>query len=307
MRVFVTGASGWVGSAVVPELIRAGHEVAGLARSDESAAALAAAGAGIHRGSLDDIDSLRAGAAAADGVIHLAFKHDFSDRAGAGAADLRAVQEMGATLAGTGKPLVITSGTLLLAAIAPGRPGTEADLPEPGNTTPRLASEAAAIGLAGQGVRTSIVRLAPTVHGRGDHGFVPLLIGIARDKGISAYIGDGANRWPAVHRLDAARLFRLALEQAPAGSVLHGAGEQGVPFRDIAEAIGRHLGVPAKSISAGEAEAHLGFLGAFAGLDNPTSTAMTRELLGWRPEHAGLIPDLDEGHYFAPAAGSKYH
>jgi nucleoside-diphosphate-sugar epimerase len=307
MRVFVTGASGWVGSAVVPELIKAGHEVTGLARSDASAEALTAAGARVRRGSLDDIDSLRAGAADADGVIHLAFKHDFSDFAAAGAADLNAVQAMGEVLAGSGGPLVIASGTLMIAMIAPGRPGSEDIVAGPELAgAPRIGSELAALAMPERGVRTSIVRLSPSVHGDGDRGFVPRLIDIARDKGAAAYVGDGANRWPAVHRLDAARLFRLALEKAPAGSVLHAAGDPGIPFRDIAGAIGRQLGVPATSISADEADGHFGFLGSLVQLDNPTSTELTRQRTGWQPAHPGLIADLGEGHYFAAGSRSKY-
>jgi nucleoside-diphosphate-sugar epimerase len=307
MRIFVTGASGWVGSAVVPELISAGHEVTGLARSDASAEALTAAGARVHRGSLDDTGSLRDGAAEADGVIHLAFKHDFGDFAASAATDLRAVETMGAVLEGSGRPLVITSGSLMLTMIAPGRLGTEDIVPGPEAAgRPRIASESAVLALAGRGVRTSVVRLAPTVHARGDGGFVPRLIDIARAKGVAAYVGDGTNRWPAVHRLDAANLFRLGVEKAPAGSVLHGVGEEGVPFRDIAAAIGRQLDVPVVSISPEEAEAHFGFLAAFVPLDNPTSSAKTQELLGWRPTHPTLIADLDEGFYFDAGAGSKY-
>jgi nucleoside-diphosphate-sugar epimerase len=307
MRVFVTGASGWVGSAVVPELIEAGHEVTGLARSDASAGALAAAGARVRRGSLDDIDSLRAGAAEADGVIHLAFKHDFGDFATAGAADLTAVQAMGDVLAGSGRPLVITSGTLMLAMIAPGRLGTEDIVAGPElAAAPRIGSELAALALPERGVRTSIVRLSPTVHGAGDRGFVPRLIDIARDKGVAAYVGDGANRWPAVARLDAARLFRLALEKAPAGSVLHAAGDPGIPFLDIAGTIGRQLDVPVTSISADEADGHFGFLGSFVQLDNPVSAELTRRRMGWQPAHPGLIADLEEGHYFATGSRSKY-
>ena len=293
MRVFVTGASGFIGSAVVPELIRAGHQVLGLARSDASAASLAAAGAAVHRGSLDDLDSLRAGAAGADGVIHLAFKHDFADFTGAAAADLSAVETIGAALEGSGKPFLVTSGT---AALPPGRLGTEEDVPE--GRLPRVASEHATLALAERGVRASIVRLAPTVHGEGDHGFVPRAIDIARDRGVSAYVGDGANRWPAVHRLDAARLYRLAVEAAPAGSRLHGAGEEGVPFRDIAGVIGRRLHLPVVSIPSEEAEAHFGWLGAFVQIDNPTSSALTQERLGWRPAQPALIADLEAGHYF---------
>jgi nucleoside-diphosphate-sugar epimerase len=303
MRVFVTGASGHIGSLVVPELLEAGHEVTGLARSDKSAAALAAAGAKVHRGTLDDLDGLRGGAAAADGVIHLAYNHEpmqagnFVDAA---VLDLRAVQAMGAALGGSGKPFVNTSGTLQLAMAGLGRRGTEADVVDTGEPPrPRAASENAVVALAGRGVRSSVVRLAPTVHGPADaHGFVPWLIAIAREKGVSAYVGDGSNRWPAVHELDAARLYRLALEAAPAGSRLHGVGDEGVPFRDIAEAIGRRLDLQAVGISREEAGAHFGFLGALVTLDNPTSSAATQELLGWPPAHPGLIADLAESHYF---------
>lgn len=275
MRVFVTGASGHIGSLVVTELLEAGHSVLGLARSDRSAAALLAAGAAVQRGTLDDLVSLRAGAAAADGVIHLAFIHDFSNFDHALTTDLRAIEAMGTALKGAGKPFVIT-----------GHRNGE-------------ASENAMIALAEHGVRTSVVWLAPSVHGPIDlHGFVPQLIGIAREKGVSAYVGDGSNRWPAVHELDAARLFRLALEGAPAGSRWRGAGDEGVPFLQIAEVIGRHLNVPAVRISQEDAAAHFGFLGAIASLDIPWSSAQTQERLGWRPVHPGLIADLEAGFYF---------
>jgi nucleoside-diphosphate-sugar epimerase len=306
MRVFVTGAGGWIGSAVVPELLGAGHQVLGLARSDDAAAALRAAGAEVHLGSLDDLDGLARAAAASDGVIHLAFELGRAGFAAAGAADVAAIRSFGAALEGTGKPLVITSGTLMIAMIAPGRLGTEDIRPPAGTRLPRVASEAAALAVAGSGVRTSVVRLAPTVHGDGDRGFVPGLIRIARDTGVAGYVGDGSNRWPAVHREDAARLYRSALEDAPAGSVLHGAGEEGVPFRDIAEVVGRHLGVPTAGIDPEDAAEHFGFLGAFVGVDNPTSSALTRELVGWRPDHPGLLDDLDAGHYFAAGATSKF-
>jgi nucleoside-diphosphate-sugar epimerase len=272
MRVFVTGATGYIGSAVVRELIDAGHKVVGLARSDNGAAVLKEAGAEVHRGAIDDLDSLHSGAAAADGVIHLAFKHDFSDFAGALTTDLRAVETMGAALEGSGKPFVITAHLN------------------------GAASENAAFALAG--VRSSVVSLAPSVHGEGDKGFVPRLINIARTKGVSAYVGDGSNRWPAVHRLDAAHLYRLALEKAPAGSRLDGAADEGVPFRDIASVIGKHLNLSVVSISREEADAHFGFLGAIAAHDMPRSSALTQELLGWRPVHPALIPDLEQGHYF---------
>jgi nucleoside-diphosphate-sugar epimerase len=297
MRVFITGATGWIGSAVVPELIGAGHQVVGLARSDASAAALSSAGADVHRGALDDLDSLSAGAAAADGVIHLAFNNisETTDFAAACEEDLRAVETTGAALEGSGKPFVVTSGTLMLATL--GRLATEEDLADP--ALPRVEAENATIALAQRGVRSSVIRNAPSVHGEGDKaGFVTTLIGIARDKGVSAYIGDGSNRWPAVHRLDDARLFRLALEAAPAGTRVHGAAEQGVPFRDIAGAIGRQLDLPAVSVSAEDAADHFGFLSAFVSFDNPTSSALTQELLGWKPEGPELIPDIEQGHYF---------
>jgi nucleoside-diphosphate-sugar epimerase len=293
MRVFLTGASGFIGSAIVPELIGAGHQVLGLARSDAAAAAVAAAGAEVHRGALDDLDSLRAGAAASDGVIHTAFIHDFSDMPASARTDLRAIETLGAELAGSDRPLVITSGT---AALPAGRVGTESD--EPDRTSAgahRIPSEDAVLALATRGVRSSVVRPAPSVHGEGDHGFVPILIGIARDKGVSGYVGDGANRWPAVHRLDAARLYRLAVESAPAGSILHAVAEEGVPTRDIAEVIGRHLDLP---VAAVEPE-HFGWLGGFFAADIRASSGLTRELLGWQPTHPGLIEDLDQGHYFA--------
>jgi nucleoside-diphosphate-sugar epimerase len=297
MRVFVTGASGHIGSAVVPELIGAGHEVVGLARSEASADALTAVGAKVQRGDLDDLQGLGEAAAAADGVIHLAFKHELGDIATAAQFDLRAVQAMAAALEGSGKPLVSTSGTLLLALAAPGRLGTEADTAEGG---PRVDSENRVIASSRRSVRSSAIRLAPVVHSSLDHhGFTPMLIATAREKGVAAYVGDGSNRWPALHTLDAARLYRLALESAPPGTRLHGTADSGVLFRDIAEVIGRHLRLPVESIGPEDANEHFGFLGPLVALDNPTSSARTRELLGWRPTHPGLLEDLDEGHYFA--------
>ncbi|MGR6913211.1 SDR family oxidoreductase [[Actinomadura] parvosata] len=303
MRVFVTGATGHIGSAVVPELLSAGHQVVGLARTDASAAALKALGAEARPGDLDDLDGLREAAADADGVIHLAFKHDAmmaGDFATAVEADLAALRAFRQALAGTGKPFVGTSGTALLAHAAAG-PATEDVVLTPG---PGLAARAGAENLVGElaesAIRSSVVRLPPTVHSALDRaGFVPMLIATARDKGVSGYLGDGANRWPAVHTLDAARVYRLALERAPAGSRLHAVADEGVPLRHIAEAIGRHLDVPVAAIPPDQAEAHFGFLAAVVPLDNPARSEHTRRLLGWQPAHPGLLADLDLGHYFA--------
>ncbi len=293
MRIFVTGASGWIGSAVVPELIDAGHQVVGLARSDSSAEAVTAAGAEVLRGDLDDLDALGAGAADSDGVIHLAFIHDFTDFERAGTADRRAIETMGAALEGTGKALVIASGT----PVVPGHVASERD-PIPANSpmAVRGANAQAALDLADQGVRSSVVGLPRTVHGDGDrHGFIARLISFAREKGFAGYVGDGSNRWPAVHVLDAAHLFRLAVEQAPGGSRLHAVGDEGVPTLEIAEVIGRHLNVPMASAPAED----FGFLGMILSNDQPASAEVTRELLGWRPVQPGLIEDMDKGHYFA--------
>jgi nucleoside-diphosphate-sugar epimerase len=298
MHVFVTGATGHIGSAVVTELLEAGHQVTGLARSDEGAAALKTKGVTAHRGDLADLDGLQAAAAAADGVIHLAYRDDYdSDFIAAAETDLRVVEAMGEVLAGSDTPFVNTSGTLLLAFIAQGRVATENDTVEGG---PRIESENATIALAERGVRSSVIRLSPLVHSTLDHhGFAHRLIAIARDKGVSAFVGDGSNRWPGVHTLDAAHLYRLALEAAPAGTRLHGVADEGVAFRDIAAVIGRHLDVPLVSVSPEEAAEHFGFLSVFASFDNLTSSALTQKLLDWHPEHPGLIEDLDEGHYFA--------
>jgi nucleoside-diphosphate-sugar epimerase len=298
MRVFVTGASGFIGSAVVPELLGAGHQVVGLARSEGAARALAAAGAAVHRGSLDDLDSLRAGAAQADGVIHLAFIHDFSNYEASVGADRRAIETLGGALAGSERPLVIASG---LAGLAPGRTAVESD---PAPARMRGLSEETMLALATRGVRTAIVRLPPSVHGAGDHGFVPHLINVAREKRVAAYVGEGNNRWPAVHRLDAARLFRLALERAPAGSRLHAIADEGVPTREIAAVIGRRLSLPLASRPLEEASAHFGFLGPFFALDAPASSALTRAQLDWHPTGPGLLADLDCDHYFATAGAA---
>ncbi|MBB4634190.1 SDR family oxidoreductase [Longimicrobium terrae] len=297
MRVFVTGATGFIGEAIVRELREAGHEVTGLARSDAAAETLARWGAGAHRGELADLESLAAGARASEGVIHAAFIHDFSDYAGNGETDRRAVEAMGAALAGTDRPLVVTSGTTV---VVPGRPVTEEDAGDPSSPgAPRVASEEAVLAMAQRGVRGSVVRLPPSVHGAGDHAFIPALIEVARRTGVSAHVGDGANRWPAVHRLDAARLFRLALEKAEPGTRLHGVGEEGVALRDIARTIGEGLGVPVRSIRADEAQAHFGWLGGFASLDVPASSAITRRAVGWDPRGPDLLTDMRENGYFA--------
>jgi nucleoside-diphosphate-sugar epimerase len=297
MRVFVTGASGWIGSATVDELLAAGHEVTGLARSDASAAALAAKGAHVLRGDLDDLASIRAGAEAAEAVIHLANKHDWADMAGTAAAERAAVQTIGDALAGTESPFLLASG---VAGLAKGRPSGEDDAsPFHGPDSPRGGSENLALEFAGRGVRAVSLRFAPTVHGAGDHGFIAILAANAREKGVAGYPGDGSNRWAAVHRSDAARLVALGLEKAPAGTRLHAVAEDGIPTRAIAEAIGRSLGLPVASIAPEDVQGHFGWIGTFFGMDLAATSTATRELLGWVPAGPTLIEDLDAGAYSA--------
>jgi nucleoside-diphosphate-sugar epimerase len=304
MKIFVTGASGWIGSAVVPELLGAGHQVVGLARSEASAQRLEAAGAIVQRGDVDDPDGLAKAAADSDGVIHLAFQHEVAfggNFPAAVAADRRAVEAMGAALADSDRPFVIASG---MAGIVAGRVATEDDGLVPtaqarANPAGRRAATALlTLSLRGMDVRSSVLRFPPTVHGDGDNGFMATLVGIARQRGVAGYVGDGANRWPAVHRSDAARLARLAVEAAPAGSVLHAVGDEGVPFSEIAQAIGRHLGIPTASVGSADAFEHFAPIGPFAGVDSPATAAITRELLGWEPTGPSLLEDLDQGHYY---------
>lgn len=290
MHVFVTGATGWVGSVVVKELVEAGHQVTGLSRSEDKAAALAAIGAKILRGTLDDLDALRSAASAADAVVHTAFNHDFSNFAANAEQDRRAIEVMGGALEGSDRPILVTAGVAL---VAPGRVATEQDVPLFDPAWPRK-SEEMAIALTARGVRASTVRLAPSVHGLGDQGFIPILIGLAREKGVSAYVGEGYNRWPGVHRLDAGRLYRLAVEQGATERAYHGVAEEGIAFRDIAEVIGRRLGLPVESRPA----EHFGWFAQFAALDMAASSAHTRNVLGWKPTSAGLLADIDQPGYF---------
>ncbi|MBU9847237.1 SDR family oxidoreductase [Rahnella ecdela] len=295
MRVFVTGATGFVGSAVVQELLRAGHKVLGLARSDASAQVLTDVGADVLRGSIEDLDSLTSGAAQADGVIHTAFIHDFSKFLENCEKDRLAIAALGAALKGTNKPLIVTSGTALVGG---GKLATENDLPDPQGHNPRVASDLAVATLAEQGVHVSLVRLPPSVHGAGDHGFVPLIIATAREKGESAYPGNGGNLWPAVNRFDAAKVFVLALEKGAPNAIYHANSEEGVPFREIATLIGKHLNLPVVSKSGEDLAAHFGWFTHFASLNNPTSSQITRDILGWKPGHQDLLTDLDTAGYF---------
>ena len=291
MRVFVTGATGWVGSVVVKELVDAGHHVVGLARSDEKAAALAAAGGQVLRGTLDDLDLLHNAASAADAVVHTAFNHDFSRFAENCEQDRRAIEMLGSALEGSARPLLVTGGVALL---APGRVATEADVPPDVPSYPRK-SEAAARALAERGLRATTIRLSPSVHGLGDHGFMAILIGLAREKGVAAYLDEGLNRWPGVHRLDAGRLYRLVLEQGATEPAYHGVADEGVRFKDIAEVIGRRLGLPVES----RGREHFGWFADFAGADMAASSARTRSLVGWQPTGPDLLTDIDQPGYYA--------
>ncbi len=306
MRVFVTGATGFIGSAIVGELLGAGHRVLGLARSDAAAASLREVGADVHRGALDDLEGLKHGAEAAEGVIHAAFNHDFmsanmggdfvSAYIAAAETDRRAIETLGIALAGSNRPLVVTSGTALLAH---NRIATEDDEPDPASSAaPRIAAETTTLSMAARGVRATVVRLPPSVHGNGDRGFVPGLIEIARQKKVSGYVNEGLNRWPTVHRSDAAVLYRLALERAPAGARLHAVAEEGVTLRDLASAIGRRLKLPVVLVPSAQAGPHFGWLANFVAMDNPTSSVLTRKRLGWRPAQRELIEDLEHGSYF---------
>ncbi|HWC21218.1 MAG TPA: SDR family oxidoreductase [Flexivirga sp.] len=296
MRVFVTGATGWIGSATVDDLLQAGHDVTGLARSDSSAAQLEAKGAAVLRGDLDDLDSIRKGADASEGVIHLANKHDWANPANSAAAERAAVEAIGEVLAGSDRPFVVASG---VAGLASGRPATEDDVsPFVGPDSARGGSENRAFDFVDQGVRAIAARFAPTVHGMGDHGFVAHIVAMAREHGVSGYPGDGANRWAAVHRSDAASLVRLGLESAPAGARLHATAEEGISTKAIAEAIGAGLGLPVTSIDPDDADAHFGFLGRFIGMNGATTSDKTRALLGWQPTGPTLLEDIAAGAYF---------
>ncbi len=294
MKIFVTGASGWIGSATTAELLAAGHQVLGLARSDASADTIAAAGAQVLRGDIDDLDSLRKGAEQSDGVVHMAYNHDFSQMEAAARTDEAAIGAIGDVLAGSNRPFAIASGVIGMAA---DHIITEQDTPDPA-THPRVANAAATLALADRGVRSIVVRFAPTVHGPGDHGFIARLVEIAREQKVSGYVGDGTNTWPAVHRSDAGLLVRLAVEKATPGSVWHAVAEEGVALGQVAEVIGRHLDLPVVSVPAERALERFGWLGRFLGLDTQVSSARTQQLLDWAPTHPGLLADLEQGSYF---------
>jgi nucleoside-diphosphate-sugar epimerase len=296
MRVFVTGASGFVGSAVVKDLLAAGHQVLGMVRSDKGAEKVAAAGAEVHRGDIYDLESVKSGAAVCDAVIHTAFDHDFSKFKENCETDRKVVTAIASVLEGTDKPFVITSGVGLVSSL--GRPANEDDVPQSSNINPRVASEEAAMAAAAKGVDTYIMRLPPTVHGAGEFGFIPMVINVDKSKGASAYIGDGANRWPAVHRFDAAALYRLAIEKKPSLKVFHAVAEEGIPFKEIAEAIGKGLNLPVVSKTGDEATEHFGWFSHFAGLDCPSTATKTIEATGWSPKEPGLIKDMFSGWYF---------
>jgi len=296
MRVFITGASGFIGSVVVQDLLAAGHQVIAIARSDASEKALQSMGVEVLRGSIEDLDVLRRGAGASDGVIHCAFIHDFSDFANSCKKDFAAIETMGAALEGTNKPFVVASGAGDLANL--GRPATEKDERQMNSPfSQRVPSEVLTLSLASKGVRSSVIRLAPSVHDKGDKAFIPMLIGIARQKGVAAYVGEGVNRWSAVHRVDAARLFRLALEKGTAGSTYHGIGDVGVPFKQIAEVIGKKLNLPVISKSPEEAMGYFGWMGGLAGADAPASSDITQQKLDWHPAQIGLIADMEENYF----------
>ena len=293
MRVFITGGTGFIGSAIVEDLLAAGHQVLGLARSDASAKVFESLGVEVLRGSLDDLDTLKHGAANSDGVIHCAFIHDFSNFASSVKKDQLAIQTLGAALEGTNRPFIISSGIL---GLANNRLATEQDPPNL-KTSPRGIAEQMAISFSSKGVRSAVIRLPPSVHGKGDHAFVPRMIGIAREKGVSAYIGDGLNHWPSVHRVDVARLYRLALEKGTAGATYHGVADEGIPFRDIAEVVGKHLNVPVVSKSIEEANDHFGFLGLFVQFDGPASSKLTQQELGWQPTQSSLLADMEQNYF----------
>ena len=295
MRVFLTGGSGFIGSVIIPELIGAGHQVLALARSDEAAEKLKSSGVDVLRGSLDDLDTLKRGASESDGVIHCAFVHDFSDYHGSVKKDRVAIEAIATVLEGTYRPFIITSGTL---GLPPSEVITEEAVADPNSPlSARNLTENYVVELASKGVRSIVIRLPPSVHGKGDHGFIPMLIDVARKKGVSAYVGDGKNRWPSAHRLDVAKLYRLALEKGKAGAKYHGVSDHLTPLHEIAEVIGKHLNIPVVSKTQSEAGEHFGFLGLVLGIDNPVSSKLTQEELGWKPTQPVLLLDVAENYF----------